>query len=64
MLTISAIAYASAHAYTHHGLCGDQFEDDSFLPKMCGTKDESEAMCMENTAKAILAARAEEEDAY
>jgi len=41
-----------------------QFEDDSFLPKMCGTKDESEAMCMENTAKAILAARAEEEDAY
>lgn len=40
-----------------------QFEDDAFLPKMCGIKDESEALCMETTAKAILAARLAEEEA-
>mmetsp|Transcript_21750 Transcript_21750/g.64472 ORF Transcript_21750/g.64472 Transcript_21750/m.64472 type:complete len:797 (+) Transcript_21750:79-2469(+) len=40
-----------------------QFEDDSFLPKMCGVKDEQEALCMEATAKAILAARLAEEEA-
>ena len=28
-----------------------QFEDDSFLPKMCGVKDEQEALCMEATLK-------------
>ncbi|KAL3916803.1 MAG: hypothetical protein SGPRY_006665, partial [Prymnesium sp.] len=30
-----------------------QFEDDSFLAKMCGKNDNQEALCMEATAKAI-----------
>jgi len=30
---------------------------------MCGVKDEQEALCMENTAKAILAARQLEDEA-
>jgi len=33
-----------------------QFEDDSFLAKMCGKNDHQEAMCMEATAKAIIQA--------
>ena len=33
-----------------------QFEDDSFLPKMCGKTDDQEAACMEATAKVLLAA--------
>ena len=32
-----------------------QFEDDDFLPKMCGKRDDQEAQCMEETAKALLA---------
>ena len=32
-----------------------QFEDDSFLPKMCGKRDDQEAQCMEETAKALIA---------
>jgi len=32
-----------------------QFEDDDFLPKMCGKNDNQEALCMEATAKAVLA---------
>eukprot|EP00965_Chrysotila_dentata_P250853 6209684-Pleurochrysis_carterae.AAC.1 len=35
-----------------------QFEDDSFLPKMCGPLDQQEALCMEATAKLILKAQA------
>ena len=31
-----------------------QFEDDDFLPKMCGKNDNQEAMCMEATAKHII----------
>ena len=31
-----------------------QFEDDDFLPKMCGKNDNQEALCMEATAKKIL----------
>ena len=30
-------------------------EDDDFLTKMCGKNDNQEAMCMEATAKAIVA---------
>jgi len=33
-----------------------QFEDDSFLLKMCGKQDQQEAQCMEATAKALIAA--------
>jgi 2-methylisocitrate lyase-like PEP mutase family enzyme len=33
-----------------------QFEDDEFLPKMCGKNDNQESLCMEATAKAIIAA--------
>jgi len=33
-----------------------QFEDDSFLPKMCGKSDDQEAACMQATALALLAA--------
>lgn len=33
-----------------------QFEDDSFLAKMCGKNDNQEALCMEATAKAIVQA--------
>jgi len=32
-----------------------QFQDDSFLPKMCGKADEQEAACMQATAEALLA---------
>merc|ERR1711869_99537 len=32
-----------------------QFEDDDFLPKMCGKNDNQEAACMEATAKKIIA---------
>jgi len=31
-----------------------QFEDDDFLPKMCGRNDNQEALCMEATAKHII----------
>ena len=31
-----------------------QFEDDDFLPKMCGKNDNQEALCMEATAKHIV----------
>ena len=31
-----------------------QFEDDDFLPKMCGRNDNQEAMCMEATAVKIV----------
>ena len=31
-----------------------QFEDDDFLPKMCGKNDNQEALCMEATAKNIV----------
>ena len=31
-----------------------QFEDDDFLPKMCGKNDNQEALCMEATAKGII----------
>ena len=33
-----------------------QFEDDDFLPKMCGKNDNQEALCMEATAKNIVRA--------
>ena len=33
-----------------------QFEDDDFLPKMCGKNDNQEALCMEATAIAIIKA--------
>eukprot|EP00966_Prymnesium_polylepis_P286362 6615242-Prymnesium_polylepis.2 len=33
-----------------------QFEDDSFLAKMCGKNDNQESLCMEATAKAIVEA--------
>jgi len=32
-----------------------QFEDDAFLEKMCGKNDNQEALCMEATAKRIVA---------
>jgi len=31
-----------------------QFEDDTFLPKMCGKQENLEALSMEATAKAII----------
>lgn len=37
-----------------------QFEDDSFLQKMCGKVDDQEAACMQATADIILAAPPEE----
>lgn len=37
-----------------------QFEDDSFLPKMCGKADQQEASCMEATAQALMPAIREE----
>ena len=38
-----------------------QFQDDSFLPKMCGKADEQEAACMQATAEALLARPASEQ---
>jgi len=37
-----------------------QFEDDSFLPKMCGKADQQEALAMEATAKALISSVKEE----
>jgi len=31
-----------------------QFEDDDFLPKMCGKNDNQEALCMEATAQGVV----------